>query len=146
MGLYIHSVFVQRLQAALSITLSIYLPTYLLQMHHFLKIGLQCLFLLSLWLLLLPVLIGILFEYVVIIPARVPLNETPFVPPYEAWALGLVFLKIWVRCELLGVMVRSYLPNPLVTDRATYLRSLPAYYLPIYLPTCVDNNKGSAAS
>jgi E3 ubiquitin-protein ligase MARCH6 len=60
--------------------------------------------LLVLWLAVIPVMLGVLFELVIIVPARVPPDETPFISPYEAWALGLVFLKIWVRCVLLGVM------------------------------------------
>jgi E3 ubiquitin-protein ligase MARCH6 len=47
-------------------------------------------------------------QLVVIIPARVPLDETPFISRYEAWALGLVFLKIWVRCTMLGVFGNDY--------------------------------------
>ncbi|EWM25664.1 ring u-box domain-containing protein, partial [Nannochloropsis gaditana] len=64
----------------------------------------QAALLLALWLLLLPLLVGLLFELAVILPARVPVDETPLIPLYEAWVLGLVFLKISVRCLLLGLL------------------------------------------
>ena len=44
-----------------------------------------------------PVLIGLLFELLVVIPLRVPIDESPMFLLYQDWALGLVFLKIWTR-------------------------------------------------
>ena len=44
-----------------------------------------------------PVLIGLLFELLVIVPMRVPVNESPVFLLYQDWALGLIFLKIWTR-------------------------------------------------
>ena len=44
-----------------------------------------------------PVLIGLLFELLVVIPLRVPVDESPVFLLYQDWALGLVFLKIWTR-------------------------------------------------
>jgi hypothetical protein len=47
-----------------------------------------------------PVLIGLLFELVVVVPLRVPVYESPVFLLYQDWALGLVFLKIWTRLVL----------------------------------------------
>lgn len=44
-----------------------------------------------------PVLIGLLFELLVIVPIRVPVDESPVFLLYQDWALGLVFLKIWTK-------------------------------------------------
>lgn len=44
-----------------------------------------------------PVLIGLLFELLVIVPMRVPVDESPVFLLYQDWALGLIFLKIWIR-------------------------------------------------
>ncbi|CAK9208987.1 unnamed protein product [Sphagnum troendelagicum] len=66
--------------------------------------------LLSLWTVVIPVLIGLLFELVVVVPLRVPVDESPVFLLYQDWALGLVFLKIWTRLVMLGQMM------PLVDD------------------------------
>lgn len=58
--------------------------------------------LLSLWIVVIPVLIGLLFELLVVIPLRVPVDESPVFLLYQDWALGLVFLKIWTRLVMLG--------------------------------------------
>ena len=47
--------------------------------------------------LVIPVLIGLLFELLVIVPMRVPVDESPVFLLYQDWALGLIFLKIWTR-------------------------------------------------
>jgi len=53
--------------------------------------------LLSIWIFVIPVLIGLLFELLVIVPMRVPIDESPVFLLYQDWALGLIFLKIWTR-------------------------------------------------
>ncbi|CAA2938084.1 probable E3 ubiquitin ligase SUD1 isoform X2 [Olea europaea subsp. europaea] len=53
--------------------------------------------LLSIWIFIIPVLIGLLFELLVIVPMRVPVDESPVFLLYQDWALGLIFLKIWTR-------------------------------------------------
>lgn len=58
--------------------------------------------LLSLWIVVIPVLIGLLFELLVVVPLRVPIDESPVFLLYQDWALGLVFLKIWMRLVMLG--------------------------------------------
>lgn len=66
--------------------------------------------LLSIWIFLIPVLIGLLFELLVIVPMRVPVDESPVFLLYQDWALGLIFLKIWTRLVMLDHMI------PLVDD------------------------------
>ncbi|MQM13005.1 hypothetical protein Taro_045926 [Colocasia esculenta] len=60
--------------------------------------------LLSLWIFVIPVLIGLLFELLVIVPMRVPVDESPVFLLYQDWALGLIFLKIWTRLVMLDQM------------------------------------------
>ncbi|KAL5713997.1 RING-type E3 ubiquitin transferase [Ranunculus cassubicifolius] len=60
--------------------------------------------LLSVWILVIPVLIGLLFELLVIVPMRVPVDESPVFLLYQDWALGLIFLKIWTRLVMLDHM------------------------------------------
>ncbi|KAL2642943.1 hypothetical protein R1flu_010530 [Riccia fluitans] len=58
--------------------------------------------LLTLWIIAIPILIGLLFELLVVVPLRVPIDESPVFIFYQDWALGLVFLKIWTRLVMLG--------------------------------------------
>ncbi|BBN02416.1 E3 ubiquitin-protein ligase MARCH6 [Marchantia polymorpha subsp. ruderalis] len=58
--------------------------------------------LLTLWIIAIPVLIGLLFELLVVVPMRVAIDESPVFIYYQDWALGLVFLKIWTRLVMLG--------------------------------------------
>ncbi|KAJ0680974.1 hypothetical protein HanPI659440_Chr16g0630541 [Helianthus annuus] len=53
--------------------------------------------LLSIWIFVIPVLIGLLFELLVIVPMRVAVDESPVFLLYQDWALGLVVFKIWTR-------------------------------------------------
>ncbi|XP_075504178.1 putative E3 ubiquitin ligase SUD1 [Primulina tabacum] len=62
-------------------------------------------FLLSIWIFVIPVLIGLLFELLVIVPMRVPVDESPVFLLYQDWALGLIFLKIWTRLVMLDHMM-----------------------------------------
>lgn len=61
--------------------------------------------LLSIWIFVIPVLIGLLFELLVIVPMRVPVDESPVFLLYQDWALGLIFLKIWTRLVMLDHMM-----------------------------------------
>ncbi|KAL4318095.1 hypothetical protein GQ457_18G016340 [Hibiscus cannabinus] len=61
--------------------------------------------LLSIWVFVIPVLIGLLFELLVIVPMRVPVDESPVFLLYQDWALGLIFLKIWSRLVMLDHMM-----------------------------------------
>ncbi|XP_074286274.1 putative E3 ubiquitin ligase SUD1 [Silene latifolia] len=60
--------------------------------------------LLSIWIFVIPVLIGLLFELLVMVPMRVPVDESPVFLLYQDWALGLIFLKIWTRLAMLDHM------------------------------------------
>ncbi|XP_024979580.1 probable E3 ubiquitin ligase SUD1 [Cynara cardunculus var. scolymus] len=66
--------------------------------------------LLSIWIFVIPVLIGLLFELLVIVPMRVPVDESPVFLLYQDWAFGLIFLKIWTQLVMLDQMA------PLVDD------------------------------
>jgi E3 ubiquitin-protein ligase MARCH6 len=57
-----------------------------------------------LWLGVAPVLIGTLFETLIIIPVLVPVGETPRFALIQNWALGLVALKVWVQGVLMGAV------------------------------------------
>ncbi|MFS7998234.1 hypothetical protein Hanom_Chr12g01151321 [Helianthus anomalus] len=50
-----------------------------------------------------PVLIGLLFELLVIVPMRVAVDESPVFLLYLDWALGLVVFKIWTRLVRLHI-------------------------------------------
>ncbi|KAI3827981.1 hypothetical protein L1987_02070 [Smallanthus sonchifolius] len=66
--------------------------------------------LLSMWIFIIPVLIGLLFELLVIVPMRVPVDESPVFLLYQDWALGLIFLKIWTQLVMMDHLL------PLVDD------------------------------
>ncbi|KAL8209586.1 hypothetical protein R6Q57_006318 [Mikania cordata] len=66
--------------------------------------------LLSMWIFIIPVLIGLLFELLVIVPMRVPVDESPVFLLYQDWALGLIFLKIWTQLVMMDHVL------PLVDD------------------------------
>ena len=46
---------------------------------------------------LIPILIGLIFELVVLVPFRPSMDEIPILYIYHDWALGLVTLKIWTK-------------------------------------------------
>ena len=58
----------------------------------------------SLWLTVIPLLAGLLFELVFLVPALTQWNETPMYPLLQSWAMGLVFLKMWARGVLIGAV------------------------------------------
>ncbi|XP_071715416.1 probable E3 ubiquitin ligase SUD1 [Rutidosis leptorrhynchoides] len=66
--------------------------------------------LLSIWIFIIPVLIGLLFELLIIVPMRVPVDESPVFLLYQDWAFGLIFLKIWTQLVMLDQLA------PLVDD------------------------------
>ena len=41
-----------------------------------------------------PLLIGILFDVVIIVPLRVPLNQTPIFYLWQDWAFGVLHTKV----------------------------------------------------
>ncbi|KAD2394342.1 hypothetical protein E3N88_41319 [Mikania micrantha] len=66
--------------------------------------------LLSVWIFIIPMLIGLLFELLIIVPMRVPVDESPVFLLYQDWAFGLIFLKIWTQLVMLDQL------SPLVDD------------------------------
>jgi len=54
-------------------------------------------FVLSLWLIVIPILLGLLLELAILIPIRTQFNESPYFFHYHDWAFGLLFLKFWFR-------------------------------------------------
>ena len=62
-----------------------------------LLLGLKLLSIATLWLGLIPLLIGLLFELTVWIPLRVPVWQNPVFSLFQDWALGLFYLKIGIR-------------------------------------------------
>ncbi|XP_078720049.1 E3 ubiquitin-protein ligase MARCHF6-like [Lampetra fluviatilis] len=49
-----------------------------------------------------PLLLGILFDLVVVAPLRVPLDQTPIFFPWQNWALGVLHAKIITAITLMG--------------------------------------------
>jgi len=66
--------------------------------------ALKCSLLASVWLTLPPLLLGVLLEAVLVVPVRTGFTETPRYPLVQCWAVGLVLLKIWTRCLLVGAL------------------------------------------
>lgn len=69
---------------------------------------------------IIPVLIGLLFELLVIVPMRVPIDESPVFLLYQDWALGLIFLKIWTRLVRLQACAICVQFKPSVTIGRLY--------------------------
>jgi len=65
-------------------------------------LGFKLTFLLSLWLGVVPLLIGVLFDLLAIVPLRVAVDESPNIILSQDWAIGLLYLKIWVKWTLIG--------------------------------------------
>ncbi|KAM5156899.1 E3 ubiquitin-protein ligase MARCHF6 isoform 2-T2 [Mantella aurantiaca] len=49
-----------------------------------------------------PLLLGLLFELVIVAPLRVPLDQTPLFYPWQDWALGVLHTKIIAAITLMG--------------------------------------------
>ncbi|XP_068604928.1 E3 ubiquitin-protein ligase MARCHF6-like [Brachionichthys hirsutus] len=49
-----------------------------------------------------PLLLGLLFELVIVAPLRVPLDQTPLFYPWQDWALGVLHAKILAAVTLMG--------------------------------------------
>uniref|UniRef100_A0A3P8QUF3 E3 ubiquitin-protein ligase MARCHF6 n=1 Tax=Astatotilapia calliptera TaxID=8154 RepID=A0A3P8QUF3_ASTCA len=49
-----------------------------------------------------PLLLGLLFELVIVAPLRVPLVQTPLFYPWQDWALGVLHAKIIAAITLMG--------------------------------------------
>uniref|UniRef100_H2ZAW2 RING-type E3 ubiquitin transferase n=1 Tax=Ciona savignyi TaxID=51511 RepID=H2ZAW2_CIOSA len=51
---------------------------------------------------LVPLMLGVLFDLVVIIPLRVPLHQTPVIFLWQDWALGVLLFKLVMASLILG--------------------------------------------
>ncbi|KAI0216132.1 E3 ubiquitin-protein ligase MARCH6 [Lamellibrachia satsuma] len=51
---------------------------------------------------LVPLLLGLLFEVVIVAPLRVPLDQTPVFYPWQDWALGVLHAKIICAVTMMG--------------------------------------------
>ncbi|KAL3181320.1 hypothetical protein MRX96_008815 [Rhipicephalus microplus] len=76
--------------------------TILAKLHSWMLISVKSLVAMSLLLGLIPLLMGLLFDLVVIIPLRVPLNATPLFYLWHDWALGVLHTKIICAVTLMG--------------------------------------------
>ncbi|XP_037556386.1 E3 ubiquitin-protein ligase MARCHF6-like [Dermacentor silvarum] len=76
--------------------------TILSKLHSWMLISVKSLVAMSLLLGLIPLLMGLLFDLVVIIPLRVPLSATPLFYLWHDWALGVLHTKIICAVTLMG--------------------------------------------
>jgi len=60
-------------------------------------LGLKCTIIAIFLGVIIPLLIGLVFELVVAIPWRVPADQSPYFFVYQDWGLGLICLKVWYR-------------------------------------------------
>ena len=51
---------------------------------------------------LIPLLIGLLFDVVIIIPLRVPLNQSPIFYLWQDWAFGVLHTKVICGIAMMG--------------------------------------------
>jgi len=65
-------------------------------------LGLKCLMVAVALIGLVPLLLGLLFELVVVVPLRVPLDQTPLFFPWQDWALGVLHMKIICAVTMMG--------------------------------------------
>ncbi|XP_047224074.1 E3 ubiquitin-protein ligase MARCHF6-like isoform X2 [Girardinichthys multiradiatus] len=49
-----------------------------------------------------PLLLGLLFDLIIVAPLRVPLDQTPLFYPWQDWALGVLHAKIIAAITLMG--------------------------------------------
>lgn len=67
--------------------------------------------LLTLWIGVVPLCIGLVFKLLIVDPLRIPIDESPVFLLYQDWALGLLLLKVWTRLVMLGP------PIPLMSEQ-----------------------------
>ncbi|XP_064467380.1 E3 ubiquitin-protein ligase MARCHF6-like isoform X2 [Ornithodoros turicata] len=72
------------------------------KLRSWLLISLKSLMAMTLLLGLIPLLMGLLFDLIIIIPLRVPLNSTPLFYLWHDWALGVLHTKIICAITLMG--------------------------------------------
>lgn len=53
-------------------------------------------------LVVIPLLLGVLFEVIIVAPMRVPLDQSPIFFPWQDWALGVLHMKILTAVIMMG--------------------------------------------
>ncbi|XP_060080284.1 E3 ubiquitin-protein ligase MARCHF6-like [Ylistrum balloti] len=65
-------------------------------------LAMKCIIVAALLIGVVPLLLGLLFELVVVAPLRVPLEQTPIFFPWQDWALGVLHAKIVCAVTMMG--------------------------------------------
>ncbi|KAK2554679.1 E3 ubiquitin-protein ligase MARCHF6 [Acropora cervicornis] len=73
-----------------------------LKLFEWFVLGLKCVIVALALIGLVPLLLGLLFELVVVAPLRVPLDQTPLFFPWQDWALGVLHMKIICAVTMMG--------------------------------------------
>lgn len=73
-----------------------------LKLFEWIVLGLKCVIVALALIGLVPLLLGLLFELVVVAPLRVPLDQTPLFFPWQDWALGVLHMKIICAVTMMG--------------------------------------------
>ncbi|XP_029445897.1 E3 ubiquitin-protein ligase MARCH6 [Rhinatrema bivittatum] len=74
-----------------------------------------------------PLLLGLLFELVIVAPLRVPLDQTPLFYPWQDWALGVLHAKIIAAITLMGP--QWWLKTVIEQVYANGIRNIDLYYI-----------------
>ncbi|XP_048867137.1 E3 ubiquitin-protein ligase MARCHF6 [Brienomyrus brachyistius] len=74
----------------------------LLKVHEWMLMIIKTLVVAALLAGVIPLLLGLLFELVIVAPLRVPLDQTPLFYPWQDWALGVLHAKIIAAITLMG--------------------------------------------
>lgn len=74
-----------------------------------------------------PLLLGLLFELVIVAPLRVPLDQTPLFYPWQDWALGVLHAKIIAAITLMGP--QWWLKTVIEQVYANGIRNIDLFYI-----------------
>uniref|UniRef100_A0A8D3DS28 RING-type E3 ubiquitin transferase n=1 Tax=Scophthalmus maximus TaxID=52904 RepID=A0A8D3DS28_SCOMX len=74
-----------------------------------------------------PLLLGLLFELVIVAPLRVPLDQTPLFYPWQDWALGVLHAKIIAAITLMGP--QWWLKTVIEQVYANGIRNIDLYFI-----------------
>uniref|UniRef100_A0A3P8X694 E3 ubiquitin-protein ligase MARCHF6 n=1 Tax=Cynoglossus semilaevis TaxID=244447 RepID=A0A3P8X694_CYNSE len=74
-----------------------------------------------------PLLLGLLFELIVVAPLRVPLDQTPLFYPWQDWALGVLHAKIIAAITLMGP--QWWLKTVIEQVYANGIRNIDLYFI-----------------
>ncbi|XP_032220194.2 E3 ubiquitin-protein ligase MARCHF6 isoform X2 [Nematostella vectensis] len=72
------------------------------KLGHWMLLGLKCVLIAVVLIGVVPLLLGLLFELIVVVPLRVPLDQTPLYFPWQDWALGVLHMKIICAVTMMG--------------------------------------------